>query len=301
MLNGGKVYSVVGIGEILWDLMPDGKQLGGAPANFAYHARKLGASAYIISSIGNDQPGREILKNLDRIDLSTKYISLNKIYPTGSVDVKLNAQGEPAYDIRKNVAWDFLTISDSVLNLAKISAAICFGSLAQRSITSYQWIHEIINATADECLRIFDINIRQSYYDSEKIEKSLILANSLKLNQDEFLLLSDIFNYGGSVENIISTLISQFNLKLIALTKGEKGSDLFTESGHSSMNAPKVQVIDTIGAGDAFTAALCMGWLNKYSLENIHQKATRLAAFVCTRKGATPDLPEKLRRELIHI
>jgi fructokinase len=291
-------FNIAGVGEILWDLLPLGKQLGGAPANFAYHAQVLGARSEVVSAIGDDAMGKEILEKLPTINLPIEYITIDNQHPTGTVEVKLDSHGKPDFIIHRDVAWDYIHYSEGLEKLAKKLDAVCFGSLAQRSSISRESIQKFIKSTSDKCLRIFDINIRQNFYDSGLIEENLKMSNCLKLNEDEFPLLSDMFSMKGSEEKIIDKFLKIYDLEIIALTKGKEGSALYTKSTNSFMKSPEVQVVDTVGAGDAFTAAMCHGLLRKFPLNTIHENATRIAAFVCSQKGATPVLPKQLILEL---
>ena len=288
----------MGIGEILWDLLPEGKQLGGAPANFAYHAKCQGEESSVVSAVGEDPLGEEILAYLERINLDTKYIKKDQYHPTGTVEVKLDKNGKPDYIIHTEVAWDNISMTKSVSGLATKLDAVCFGSLAQRSEVSAETISQFIEITSTGCLRIFDINIRQNFYNSDIIEKSLRLANCFKINEDEFSLIAQMFSFTGSEENIVEKFISNFDLKIIALTKGEEGSCLYTNNECSYLKSDPVDVVDTVGAGDAFTASLCSGLLRDYPLEKIHRQATGLAAYVCTQKGATPEIPESFQSNI---
>jgi fructokinase len=297
-VNGNGI-KIAGLGEILWDMLPEGKQLGGAPANFAYHCQSLGAESYIVSSIGNDISGHEIINKLQNIGLSSEYIQKDNEHPTGTVDVKLDAQGKPEYVINENVAWDFIKKSDQILDLAAKCDAVCFGTLAQRSAVSQQTIQYFLNSTRKNCLRILDINLRQLYFNKDVIEQSLGLANCLKLNDEELPVVAKILNINGSNNKIVESLRFKYNLELIAVTKGDKGSNLYSSESDSKLKTPKIKVLDTVGAGDAFTAVLALGWLQNVPLEKIHSKATELAAFVCTKKGATPQYtPEFLLNKL---
>ncbi len=294
-------FSVVGIGEVLWDLLPAGKKLGGAPANFAYHAQNLGAAGSVVSAVGDDALGEELLLHLSSIGLTHDYISVEKKYPTGTVDVKLGSDGSPQYVIHTNVAWDFLPFNEKLRRLASGASAVCFGTLAQRSEAARKAIQAFLRATPTNCLRIFDINLRQRFYDAGIIRNTLRFANCLKLNQDELPEVADMLALSGSEDKILRTLIEQFDLLIIALTKGENGSRLFSKKYDSFLKTPEVEVVDSVGAGDAFTAALAMGLLQRLPVEVIHRNATRLAAFVCTQNGAMPVFTEELRMELLNI
>ena len=298
MSEQSKSFKVAGIGELLWDLLPGGKQLGGAPANFAYHAQSLGASSYVVSAVGDDALGKEIVDQLNDINLETKYIEISHINPTGTVEVKLDKNGKPDFTIHKDVAWDYISFQPQVNDLAGDLDALCYGSLAQRSEISRDSIRQMIESTPEHCLRIYDINLRQNYYSSKLIEDTLNLANCFKLNEDEFPIVAEMFSISGSENEILDQLLSRFELKIIALTKGSEGSVLHTPDESSFLNSSEVNVVDTVGAGDAFTAVLAIGLLKSLPLKTIHRQATDLSAYVCTQNGATPVLPETMIMEL---
>jgi fructokinase len=291
---------VAGLGEILWDLLPQGKQLGGAPANFAYHTQLLGALGFVISAIGDDRLGHDILTQIKATGLSPTYIATDPDHPTGTVSVEVDNQGKPDYIIHTGVAWDFIPLKDTFLALVPDLDAICFGSLAQRAPVSRHTIETLLKSVSSACFKIFDVNIRQQFYSREVIEESLQISDCLKLNEDEFPLLAGLFGYTGKEERMIGIFLAEFDLQIIALTKGAEGSALYTKEHQSFKKSPPVKVVDTVGAGDAFTAALCIGYLNKFTIEKIHDGATRAAAYVCTQKGATPLLPDTLIREIIN-
>lgn len=282
---------IAGIGELLWDMLPTGKQLGGAPFNFAFHSMQAGANAYVISAIGKDDKGKEIVDVLNRWNLSDTYVQRCKDYDTGVVDVSLNEKGSPTYTIKEKVAWDFIDFDHSLAALARKLDAVCFGSLAQRNRISRDTILRFVKATRKDCLKVFDINLRQTYYSKEVVLSSLHLADVLKLNEDELPVVARMLGY--RMENAIPSLIENFNLKLIAYTQGAKGSILFTADEKSVMEIEKVQVEDTVGAGDAFTAMLVCGMLKGENLKAIHRTASRISSYVCTQKGATPVIPEE--------
>lgn len=282
---------VIGVGEILWDLLPDGKMLGGAPANFVWHTLELGAAGVVISAVGKDEAGREILDLVDKKGLGNA-ILVNG-YPTGTVKVEL-INGMPSYHIVENVAWDFIQVSPNTEQMVRQASAICFGSLAQRSKVSAESILKILSVTSQACLKVFDINLRQGYYNQAIIERSLNLADVLKINDEELTVLKDLLGIAGTEETACRTLLNQYNLRLIALTKGVEGSLLVTPQDHSYKPTPRVRVKDTVGAGDSFTAAIVMGLLKGDSLKTTHQKAVEISAFVCTQAGAMPVLPKDL-------
>lgn len=288
--------TVIGIGEILWDLLPDGKQLGGAPANFAWHAQQLGAEGTVVSAVGEDEPGEEI-RDIIKDKALGNGISISS-KPTGTVSVELS-NGIPDYIIHENVAWDFIELNDLAKEKTLQADAICFGSLAQRSDVSAKNIRTALDSAPEECLKIFDINLRQAFYSKEIIEASLKRANVFKINDEELLIVREMFGVSGTDEEVCRELMDMFDLKLTALTGGEKGSMLIAKGEVSEIKTPKVEVVDTIGAGDSFTAALAMGMLEGLPLKEIHNRAVTLSAFVCTQKGATPVIPDDLFQKVI--
>jgi fructokinase len=285
---------IAGIGELLWDVLPEGKQMGGAPCNFAFHALQTGCEAYVISAVGKDKDGDEILGIISQLGLDSEFIQTADGYPTGTVSVKLDDHGNPEFTIHENVAWDNITWDKKLSVLAQEMDAVCFGSLAQRNSTSKNTIWNFLEATKNECLRVFDINLRQSFYNPKIILKSLEFASVLKLNEDELPVVAGILKYLGNEKSILYQLLTSFQLQLIAYTKGSQGSILVTPDCWSYSEVPKIKVADTVGAGDSFTAILICGLLEGIDLRTIHKKATEVAAFVCSQKGATPVVSKKL-------
>ena len=279
---------VIGIGEILWDLLPDGKQLGGAPANFAWHAQQLGAQGMVVSAVGDDDHGKEILDLIRQRELGNGIAVSNK--PTGTVEVKLK-KGIPEYIIHEHVAWDFIDLNDTAVDGLCRADALCFGTLAQRSGYSEETIFKALEITSEDCLKVFDINLRQHFYSKELIQKSLQKADVFKLNDEELLKVKEIFRYTGSDEGVCKKMLEAYEMKMVVLTGGDQGSMLLTGSEISELKTPKTNVANTIGAGDAFTAAVTMGILHDLPLKEIHQKAVEISAFVCTKNGAMPLLP----------
>ncbi len=290
---------VVGIGEFLWDLLPAGRQLGGAPANFAYHAQALGAESVVVSAVGDDSLGRDLIEQLERIGLDDGFIARDPERPTGTVTVQLDAKGVPDFTIHEGVAWDAIPFSPELKDLAQKADCVCFGTLAQRCEISRHTIQNFVRSTRPDCLRIYDVNFRQHYYDKPIVDQSLAHTDVLKLNEQELPDLARLLSITGSDSEILKTLLKAYELELIALTQGERGSRLVGLNDDSFLETPAVHVEDTVGAGDAFTAALAMGLLQNLPINTIHQNATRLAAFVCTQKGATPELQESKIAELI--
>lgn len=285
---------VTGIGEVLWDELPAGKALGGAPANFAYHARALGAEAFIVSRVGQDAAGDEILRQLEAKGMPTDYIARDPDHPTGAVSISLDAGGKPTYTIHKNAAWDHIRLSPRTLELARRTDAVCFGTLAQRSETSRSAIHSFLKATAAGALRIFDVNLRQDFYDREIIDSSLRLTTILKLNDEELPVLADLLAIEGDPLTVIEALTHRYRLRAAALTRGAGGSLLYAGDRFYAHHGYAVNVVDTVGAGDAFAAALALGFLQDLDPDAINDRANRLAAFVCSQAGAMPPVPEDL-------
>jgi fructokinase len=285
---------VIGIGELLWDLLPDGRQMGGAPANFAFHARALGVSSAIVSAVGDDRSGQEILEELGRRGLERSGIAVVSGAPTGTVTVALDAGGIPRYTIHEGVAWDAIPWSAGLGELAARADAVCFGSLAQRSPASRAAIGAFLDATRPDCLRVLDLNLRQSYFSRETVHSLLERASVLKLNDDELATVAGLLSFPGPESRALSALLEAYPLALIALTKGPWGSRLFGPGVDISHPGQPVETADTVGAGDAFTAALVAGMLRRKSWEEIGDRANRIAGYVCSRKGAWPDLPAEL-------
>ncbi|MDJ0621890.1 MAG: carbohydrate kinase [Desulfocapsaceae bacterium] len=291
-------FTMVGIGEVLWDILPQGKQLGGAPANFACHASQLGNNGVIFSSVGKDSLGTEILEVLDKKNVG-HIISVQDKYPTGTVSVELDSEGAPTYTIHEDVAWDHIRLEKQHKKFTEKADVICYGSLACRHDDSAKSIFECIEATPSTCIRLFDVNLRQDYYDQETILKLLEAATVLKLNDEELLVVAHFLDISGSETTLLQLIRHTFDLDLIILTKGEHGSRLFSrELGDSILKGQQVKVVDTIGAGDSFAGAVATGLCLDMPLEKIHQFADNVAAYVCSQAGATPELPPL--GELLH-
>ena len=279
-------YLFIGLGEILWDLFPDGKKLGGAPANFVYHAQQLGAIGIPVSCIGDDDLGRELGDQLRSLGLEQHFIATDPKHPTGTVSVELDRYGNPDYIIHRNVAWDYIPTAEFLFDLAGQADVICFGTLCQRSDVSQTTIKKFISSKKPNALIVFDINLRQRYYTKQIIKNSLYLSDVLKLNEQELSVLKKMFGLADGQKESLSQLTNMFSLSLIALTRGAQGSLLFTIEETSDFAGTPTKVIDTVGAGDSFTAALCMGLLKKQKLEKINKFANRVAANVCSQAGA---------------
>lgn len=285
---------IIGLGEVLWDLLPAGKQLGGAPANFAYHAHALGAEALVVSRIGNDALGREVLDRFHRLGLRTDGLSTDASAPTGTVSVVLDAQGTPTFTIHENVAWDLLQAEPKLLDEAKRAKAVCFGTLAQRHPVGRASVRLMLQATSPAALRIFDVNLRQHFWSPEVITDSLELADVFKLNDEELPVVSGWLGLDGDEGSQLRQLAARFALKAVALTKGGKGSSLLLGDQLVSRPGSKLVIADTVGAGDSYTAALTLGLLAGHGPEQILESAHRVADYVCTQPGAMPPMPPDL-------
>lgn len=290
---------VVGMGEALWDMLPDEKKLGGAPANFAYHVSQLGLDSWVVSAVGEDDLGNEILANFQEKQLNVQIEPVS--YPTGIVQVNLDEKGIPCYEIKEGVAWDNIPFTPVLENLAQQTEAICFGSLAQRNAVSKETIHRFIDAMpmGDNQLRIFDINLRQHFYNKELIEESLDKCNVLKINDEELEVVSRMFELPDTdLEHKCRNLLNKYKLKMLILTCGVEGSYVFSADRTSFIETPRVKVADTVGAGDSFTAAFVAAILKGKELREAHQLAVEVSAYVCTQNGAMPELPQILKDRL---
>ena len=286
---------VIGMGEVLWDVLPEGKKLGGAPCNFAYHVRQFGLDSCAVSAIGDDPLGKEIIAQLD--EKGVNYLIDTVPYPTGTVQVELDQDGVPQYEIKENVAWDNIPYTPRLEQLAKDTKAVCFGSLAQRNIVSRETINRFLDAMPrdDERLVVFDVNLRQGFYTKDILCNSMKRCNVLKINDEELVIVSRLFGYPGiDLQDKCWILLGKYNLKMLILTCGINGSYVFTPGNVSFMPTPKVEVADTVGAGDSFTAAFIASILKGEPVEKAHKKAVEVSAYVCTQQGAMPKLPEAL-------
>lgn len=288
---------VVGMGEALWDVLPDGKKIGGAPANFAFHAGQAGMDPRVVSAVGNDALGEEALATLEGKGLNIEAVA-RVDFPTGVVNVSLGEQGIPQYDICEGVAWDNIPFTPALANLASQAQAVCWGSLAQRNEVSRKTIFSFLDAMpSDEArLKVFDINLRQQFYTLEIIEASCRRANVLKINDEELVLVSELLRLGaGSPEVLCRSLMERYGLRILVLTCGANGSYVFTPVETSYRVTPKVQVADTVGAGDSFTATLVGELLRNTPVGVAHEHAVEVAAYVCTQQGAMAEWPDSLR------
>lgn len=287
---------VVGMGEALWDVLPEGKKIGGAPANFAYHVSQFGLPSQVVSAVGNDPLGREIVENFTSKGLN--HLIEEVPYPTGTVQVEIDPAGVPLYDIKENVAWDNIPYTARLEALAGQTRAVCFGSLAQRNVVSRDTINRFLDAMPQnaDSLVVFDVNLRQGFYTKDILCNSMKRCNILKINDEELVTVSRMFGYPGiDLQDKCWILLGKYNLRMLILTCGINGSYVFTPGNVSFQPTPKVEVADTVGAGDSFTAAFIASLLKGKSVAEAHALAVRTSAFVCTRKGAMPELPPDLR------
>lgn len=286
---------VVGMGEALWDVLPEGKKIGGAPANFAYHVSQFGLTSCVVSAVGPDALGKEIQENLTSKGLN--HLIAEVPYPTGTVQVEIDQAGVPQYEIKENVAWDNIPYTSQLEALAKRTQAVCFGSLAQRNVVSRETINRFLDAMpqTEDSLVVFDVNLRQGFYNKEILCNSMRRCNILKINDEELVTVSRMFGYPGiDLQDKCWILMGKYNLKMLILTCGINGSYVFTPGNVSFQPTPKVEVADTVGAGDSFTAAFIASILKGKSVAEAHSIAVRTSAFVCTKDGAMPVLPSDL-------
>lgn len=275
---------IIGIGELLWDMLPTGKKVGGAPVNFAYHASRLGAAGYAVSAVGKDALGDEIIQEIDKVNINPVIERVN--YPTGTVGVELN-EGIPAYTINEGVAWDYIPLTEAMKQLAKRADAVCFGTLAQRSEVSRNTIQALLSCVPVDSYRILDINIRQHYYSEKVITDSLRSSNVFKMNDEELILLKKLFKKQPFTdEEVCLWFLKEFNIKFLILTAGANYSIIYTPEGLSYIKTPVVNVVDTVGAGDSFTGAFISSILDGKSASDAHQTAVDRAAYVCSQAGA---------------
>ena len=290
---------VVGIGEALWDVLPEGRKLGGAPANFAYHVSQFGLESYIVSAVGDDALGKEITDKFTEKKLN--HIVETVPYPTGTVQVELDPNGVPQYEIKEDVAWDNIPFTPQIEALAQRTRALCYGSLAQRNEVSRQTINQFIEAMpkTDDTLIIFDVNLRQRFYTKDVLDASMRKCNVLKINDEELVTISRMLGYPGTdLQSKCWILLGRYNLKMLILTCGVNGSYIFTSGNMSYLATPMVEVADTVGAGDSFTATFTSSIIKGLGVAEAHRRAVNVSAFVCTQHGATPVLPKEFTEDI---
>jgi fructokinase len=284
---------VVAIGEILWDVFPEERKIGGAPANFVYYASRLGGKAALISRIGMDFLGIEALAICHTTGLTTDFIQKDEIHPTGKVRVELDKKGVPVFEIEKDAAWDFLAEEEALFSLVGKSEVVYFGTLAQRQPESRKTIRGLLGSA--DCLKVLDLNLRFPHFDKEVVETSLEIADILKLNSDELKIVSRQFSLQGTESEILNALLQKYSLRLVALTLGSEGGRILSREQESYHPGYMVSVVDTVGAGDAFAAALIQGILADMDLDKVNGFANKVASFVCTKKGAWVDISDLIR------
>jgi fructokinase len=289
-------FTVVGLGEVLWDLLPGGPQLGGAPTNFACQVGALGARAMIVTRIGDDELGGQVMRRFTQLNLPPETVQIDLTRATGTVSVTVDERGVPSYTFAEDAAWEQLAATNVALQSVRTAHAVCFGTLAQRSPISREAIQRLVAAAPADALKIFDINLRLDFYTRAVIEESMRLSNVLKLNGEELTLLSAMFSLRGDVRRRVEWLADNFGFNLVVVTRGSLGSLIHQEGRWSELPSQPVHVRDTVGAGDAFAAALTMGLLARMNLSDLHMIAAEVARYVCSQHGATPPLPDKLRR-----
>jgi fructokinase len=284
-----KPLVVVGIGEVLWDVYPDSAHFGGAPANFVSHAASLGAESWMVSAVGADEAGEKAMRTLASLGVRCDLVARDPQHPTGEVRVMLDAQRVPTYTIAPDSAWDHIAWSDELSKFAARCDAVCFGTLAQRSPESRATIRRFLEEVPRTALRIFDVNLRQRYYDPETIDASLRLASAVKMNEEELAEISTLLDIVRPTRRqVMRRLMDRYDLQLAALTRGPEGALLFDETDEDETAAPGTIVMDTVGAGDAFTAAMVVDYLRDLPLPLINRHANAVAALVCSQIGGTP-------------
>ncbi len=294
-----KEFTVVGIGEILWDVFPEWRRMGGAPINFAYMCNQMGARGIPVSCIGRDESGSDMLMAVNTLGLDSAYIQESPTAPTGTVSVTLDGNQKPTYMIQRNVAWDLIMLTEKLQRLSVVVDAVCFGTLAQRGEISRAAIQGFVRMCPTGALKIYDVNLRQDFYSRKIIETSLELANVLKLSDEELPVLAGLFELEGTPLDMVRELLHMFKLKAVAYTRGADGSMLVTPDDVVDHPGCKPKAIDTVGAGDSYTATMCRGLLRAHALEDIIAHASKVSAFVCEQEGATPTLPDHICHDIV--
>ena len=291
-------FRIAGIGEVLWDHFPTGKRLGGAPLNFCYHCQQFGAKSYPISSVGTDLAGDELLRALEARGIPRDYVFRSDAHPTGKVDIRIDTTGIHAFTIHRNTAWEHLTRRPAIDTLAPQIDALCFGTLGLLNPVTRLTLKHFLMSVPDTAWIIFDINLRQQLYNKASILESLEACHVLKISDDELPQLVEMLAIHGSTEAQLLRIMHRFNLKLIAYTRGANGSLLITPEARHEHSGIDVTAVNTVGAGDSFTATLCIGLLAGVPLQEINESANHVGAFVCTQDSATPTLPEALLKRI---
>jgi fructokinase len=285
-----KNYLTIGLGELLWDMFPEGKQLGGAPANFAYMTSLLGDEGIVASRVGSDALGRAAGRRLERLGVRARHLQLDPDHPTGTVQVSVDPAGQPTFDIAESVAWDFFAWTPEWRALAERADAVCFGSLAQRSPQSRATVRAFLRALRPGATRVFDVNLRQSFYDADTLSESAKLADIMKVNTDELAIVAKLLRIPFIYDELRAAhwLRDILGLKLVCITRGAKGSLIVSADESSEHPGYRIHVADTVGAGDAFTAALVYHYLRHASVPTLNEAANRMGAWVSSQVGATP-------------
>ena len=291
-------YQVGGLGELLWDCFPDGRTLGGAPTNFACHVHQLGERGFPISCLGSDELGQAARAELETRGVSAEFLFEHANLPTGTVEVTLDDSGKPTYKILEEVAWDEIPSPEGLLKAAAELDAVCFGTLCQRSQSSRKSVRTILQAMSTDSWKILDVNLRQPFFNKTIVTESLALANALKLSDEELPVLAEYYGIGGNTRTQVRELMERFELRLVAFTMGGDGSEVFTADDHIVAEAVPTEMVSSVGAGDSFTAALCVGLLHQFSLSDCGRFANQVAAYVCSQQGACPPLTDELRTTL---
>lgn len=292
-MDSMKKHLVVGLGEALWDVFPEGKKMGGAPANFVYHVSQFGLPGVAVSALGQDALGDELMGCFERVNLPVEMPRVE--FPTGVVQVTLDTAGVPSYEIRTGSAWDNIPLTPEIKAIARRATVVCFGSLAQRSPVSRATIGHFLDLMPEGSLKVFDINLRQTFYSKEVIEASLEKSSILKINDEELVIVSKMFGCdGASREEVCRWLMERYRLQMVILTCGTDGSVVFSAEGVSEMDTPRVEVADTVGAGDSFTGAFVAALLLGKTVRQAHELAVKVSAYVCTCAGAMPELPRSI-------
>ncbi|TWT51981.1 putative sugar kinase YdjH [Thalassoglobus neptunius] len=284
---------IVGLGELLWDVFPDERRPGGAPANVAFQAEQLGNQGIVVSRVGADELGDELISFLKSKGLETHGIQRDEAAPTGAVTVQFDERNQPTYVIHEGVAWDRLEFTEELEKIMKSASAVCFGTLAQRESTSRETILKAVQSVQDSCLKVYDVNLRQSYFTPDWIRDSLNLASVVKLNDEEVRVIAPLFNFSSDEVTFGQQVIQEFSPGLVCITRGANGCCLVSADGVVEVDGKPVEVADTVGAGDAFTAGLITSLLRKKTLQETGDFANQVGGIVASHHGAMPELKEK--------
>lgn len=281
---------IIGIGEILWDVFPEGRRLGGAPANFAFHSHAMGYETAIVSAVGQDEDGDALISRLETLSMNTAYIQRDSVHATGTVHVTVDDKGIPEYDITANAAWDYIQWTPQLEKYAQQADAVCFGTLGQRGLDSRATIRKCLAFVPDSCLRVCDVNLRLHFYTQEILLTSLALSDVIKINDEEAPVLMQAAEIKAETTEAMEALADKYDLEAVVLTRGEKGSVILYKGEKSEHPGVAAKCVDTVGAGDAFTACVIDGLLNEKPVDEINERANRVAARVCAYSGATPEI-----------